>query len=272
MPRRRRSGVDLEGLAGDAPALLGRHRAERAHVAAVAELTMITRMSLRHREEHLAEVLGLRLQLEPNWICVELGDADQFGDLGAGSARRPGPCRTCVSSMTSQHGRHEGSRGRNAPRRGCARPRSGGTRGSPPAVPAPGALRPKPAGRAHGLDLCGVEVAGQHHATASIREFSSSDQSLPGSIRRSTRSPMPQRDRSSKAGGARPHALTPVRPGSGRGRPVTSEGAPPAMSSGSSKRNPAQHRLRARAPAAPGSLHQRLRIDQSAGGQSRAAR
>ena len=53
--------VDVEGLLGDALALVGRHEAERAHVVqSVGELDQQHAHVVGDREQELAEVLGLR--------------------------------------------------------------------------------------------------------------------------------------------------------------------------------------------------------------------
>ena len=55
-------GVDLHRLAGDALLLLGRQPVQRAHVVqAIGELDEDDPDVLRHREQHLADVLGLLL-------------------------------------------------------------------------------------------------------------------------------------------------------------------------------------------------------------------
>ena len=56
--------VDLEGLAGDPAPLRRAHRIEGAHVVqAVGELDQDHPQIARHRQQHLAEILGLRLFL-----------------------------------------------------------------------------------------------------------------------------------------------------------------------------------------------------------------
>ena len=77
--------VDLERLARDAPALLRIDRVQRAHVVQpVGELDQDDAHVARHRQQHLAEVLGLRLLGRGELELVELGDAvDQVGDDGA---------------------------------------------------------------------------------------------------------------------------------------------------------------------------------------------
>ena len=74
--------VDLQSLAGDAPALDRRHDAEGAHVVhAVGELDHDDADVAHHRQQHLAEALGLRLLAVLELDLVEFADAvDQFGD------------------------------------------------------------------------------------------------------------------------------------------------------------------------------------------------
>ena len=73
--------VDVERLARDALALRRRHRVERAHVVqAVGELDQDDAHVARHREQHLAEVLRLRVLARRELDLVELGHAvDQLG-------------------------------------------------------------------------------------------------------------------------------------------------------------------------------------------------
>ena len=86
--------VDLHRLLGDAELLVARHRAERAHVVqAVGQLDQDDADVVDHRQEHLAQVLGLLLCARgPAWSdrlagpgdLAELGDAvDQPGDAVA---------------------------------------------------------------------------------------------------------------------------------------------------------------------------------------------
>ena len=74
--------VDLERLARDAAPLRRLDGVERAHVVqAVGELDQDDAHVARHREQHLAEVLGLRLLVRLELDLVELGDAvDELGD------------------------------------------------------------------------------------------------------------------------------------------------------------------------------------------------
>jgi len=68
--------VDLERLARDPPPMRWRHRVERAHVVeAIGELDQDDADVLRHREEHLAEALGLRILERGELDLVELGHA-----------------------------------------------------------------------------------------------------------------------------------------------------------------------------------------------------
>ncbi len=69
-------GVDLDRLARDAPARLRVDRLERPHVVQpVGELDQDDAHVARHREQHLAEVLGLGVGLGLELDAVELGQA-----------------------------------------------------------------------------------------------------------------------------------------------------------------------------------------------------
>ena len=74
--------VDVERLARDALAMDRRHRVQRAHVVEpVGELDQDDADILRHREQHLAEALGLRVLARVELDLVELRDAvDHVGD------------------------------------------------------------------------------------------------------------------------------------------------------------------------------------------------
>lgn len=78
-------GINLHRLAGNAAPLLRRHVVERAHVVrAIGQLDENHAHIARHREQHLAEALGLRLLAALEFEFVQLGQAvDQFCDLGA---------------------------------------------------------------------------------------------------------------------------------------------------------------------------------------------
>ena len=81
--------VDLERLAGDRTTLGRRHRAERAHVVrAVGELDHDHADVADHREQHLAEALGLGLGAAAELDLVELRYAvDEVGDFAAEALR-----------------------------------------------------------------------------------------------------------------------------------------------------------------------------------------
>ena len=77
--------IDFHGLARDAAPFLRRHRIQRAHVVqAVGQLHEDHAHVARHRQQHLAEVLGLLLDLALELDLVELGQAvDEGGDRRA---------------------------------------------------------------------------------------------------------------------------------------------------------------------------------------------
>ena len=77
--------VNLHRLAGNAAPLLRRHVVERAHVVrTIGELDENHAHIARHREQHLAEALGLRLFAALEFKLVQLGQAvDQLCDFGA---------------------------------------------------------------------------------------------------------------------------------------------------------------------------------------------
>jgi hypothetical protein len=81
--------VNLERLARDAPALHGLDGVERSHIVKpVRELDQDDAHVARHREQHLPEVLGLRLFVRLEFDAIELGDAvDELGDALAEVAR-----------------------------------------------------------------------------------------------------------------------------------------------------------------------------------------
>ena len=85
MPSRSRERrVDLHRLAGDALLLLARQRVQGAHVVQpVGELDEDDADVLGHRQEHLADVLGLLLLVGMGAELRQLRDAvDEVGDLG----------------------------------------------------------------------------------------------------------------------------------------------------------------------------------------------
>ena len=74
--------VDVERLVRDPAPVRRRHRIERAHVVQpVRELDQDDADVLRHREQHLAEALGLRVLARIELDLVELGESvDHVGD------------------------------------------------------------------------------------------------------------------------------------------------------------------------------------------------
>ena len=76
--------VDVEGLLGDALALVGRHELERAHVVqAVGELDQQHPHVVGDGEQQLAEILALRRPLGNQVEPLDLGEAvDEGADLG----------------------------------------------------------------------------------------------------------------------------------------------------------------------------------------------
>ena len=87
-------GVDVQGFAGDAPPLVGRQVAQRAHVVqAVGQLDQHHPQVAGHRQHHLAKVRRLRLLAGVEANLRQLGDgihqrghflAELLGDLRAG--------------------------------------------------------------------------------------------------------------------------------------------------------------------------------------------
>ena len=77
--------VDLHRLAGDAELLLGRQPVQGPHVVEpVGELDEDDPDVLRHRQQHLADVLGLLLLVAVRGEARQLGHAiDEVGHLGA---------------------------------------------------------------------------------------------------------------------------------------------------------------------------------------------
>jgi hypothetical protein len=81
--------VDVERLARDRAARRRRHRADGAHVVrAVGELDHDHAQVAHHRQQHLAEALGLRFLAVLELDLVELGDAvDDLGHIRAETLR-----------------------------------------------------------------------------------------------------------------------------------------------------------------------------------------
>ena len=79
--------MDVEGLARDAPPLRALQRRQRTHVVqSIRQLDQHDAHIARHRQQHLAEILGLRVFLALEFDFVELGNTiHKFGDGGAES-------------------------------------------------------------------------------------------------------------------------------------------------------------------------------------------
>ena len=79
--------VDVQGLAGDAAALFGIDRVQRAHVVQpVGQLDEDDAHVARHRQQHFPEAFSLLFRLGGEIQAVQLGQAiDQFRDFGAES-------------------------------------------------------------------------------------------------------------------------------------------------------------------------------------------
>ena len=104
--------IHFHRLAGDA-ALLGRHHdAQRAHIVqAVGELDQDHAHVGRHRQQHLAEILGLRFELALELDLLELGQAvDEVGDLGAEALDQFVFLDVLVFDHVVQQGGHDGLR------------------------------------------------------------------------------------------------------------------------------------------------------------------
>jgi len=101
--------VDFHGLARHAAALGRRDRLQRAHVVqTVGELDQDDAHVARHREQHLAEVLRLRVLGRLEFDLVELGDAvHQVGDRLAEGVRDLGLGDRGVLHHVVQQRRHQ---------------------------------------------------------------------------------------------------------------------------------------------------------------------
>ena len=77
--------IDFQCLACDAPAFLGRHRVQRAHIVqTVGELDENDAHVAGHGQQHFAEILGLLLDLTLEFDLVEFGQTiNQCCDWGA---------------------------------------------------------------------------------------------------------------------------------------------------------------------------------------------
>ena len=103
------AGVDLQGLAGDAPFLLGAQGTEGAHVVqAVGELDDDHPDIPGHRQHHLLEVLRLGHRLVLEGDLGQLGDAiHQFGNRGSELLGQGLLVDTGILDHIMQHGRHQ---------------------------------------------------------------------------------------------------------------------------------------------------------------------
>ena len=121
-------GVDLHRLAGDALLLLGRQAVQRAHVVEpVGELDQDDPDVLGHRQEHLADVLGLLLLVAVGAELGQLGDAvDELGDLGAEPLLDVGQAVLGVLGDVVEERRLDRDRVDARARPGSGRRRSGG--------------------------------------------------------------------------------------------------------------------------------------------------
>ena len=104
--------VDVERLARDAQALVGRHRVHRAHVVQpVGELDQDHAHVARHRQQHLAERLGLAFLARRELQLVELGQAvDQVGGRRAEALDQLGLGDAAVLHRVVHQRGHDGLR------------------------------------------------------------------------------------------------------------------------------------------------------------------
>ena len=102
--------IDVERLFGGAPARLGRHEVERAHVVqAVGELDQQHAHIGGDREQELAQVLGLLRLARDEVELLQLGEAvDQRADLRAERLVDLGARRLGVLDGVVQQRRHDG--------------------------------------------------------------------------------------------------------------------------------------------------------------------
>ena len=75
--------VDIQGLAGNAAALVGAHHAQRAHVVqAVRQLHQDDTNIAHHGQDHLTEIFSLRFGMALELDLCQLADPiHQFGDI-----------------------------------------------------------------------------------------------------------------------------------------------------------------------------------------------
>ncbi len=104
--------VDVERFARDPGPFLARRIGQRAHVVrAVGQLDQDDAHVARHRQQHLAEGLGLVLFARVELQLVELGEAvDQFGHRRAEALDQLGLGDAAVLDGVVQQGGHQGLR------------------------------------------------------------------------------------------------------------------------------------------------------------------
>ena len=104
--------VDVQGFAGDAPALGRRHGGHGAHVVQpVGQLDQDHAHVARHGQQHLAKALGLRLFTGAELQLVELGQAvHQFGRGCAKTLNQLGFGDAAVLHRVVHERRHDGLR------------------------------------------------------------------------------------------------------------------------------------------------------------------
>ena len=105
-------GVDLHRLAGDPGLLVDRQGRQRAHVVEpVGELDQDDPDVLGHRQEHLANVLGLLLLVGVGAELRQLRDpVDELGDLGPEAILDVGQAELGVLGHVVEEGRLDGDR------------------------------------------------------------------------------------------------------------------------------------------------------------------
>ena len=108
----RKRSVDVERLARDPPPFWLGQRLESAHVVqAVGELYQDDANVVRHRQQHLADVLGLVLLLAAEADAAQLGHPfDQTRDISAELLLHLLQCQFGVFNRVVQQRRHDGRR------------------------------------------------------------------------------------------------------------------------------------------------------------------
>ena len=105
-------GVDLQRFAADALPLAARHVAHGAHVVgAVRQLDQDHPHVLGHRQQHLAEALGLVLLAGVELEFLQFGQSvDQFGHRGAEALHQIGLGDAAILDHVVHEGGHQGLR------------------------------------------------------------------------------------------------------------------------------------------------------------------